>query len=57
MYATQTEIDAHRDQVRARFADQPFDINSNGYGLHVRCRKCGTSATRWANQFLHEHTC
>lgn len=55
--ATRREVNAYRDQVRAQHPDQSFDINSNGYGLHVRCRKCGSSATRWADSFLHEHNC
>lgn len=59
MYSTKTvyqsEIDAFRDEVRAKHAGKPFKINSNGLGVHVRCTLCGGATTKWTDEFLHEH--
>ncbi len=44
------------DSMRERAGDR-FDVNSNGYGVHVRCVVCGMTASRWVNEFISEHEC
>lgn len=55
--ATQSEINAYRDAVRAQFQGQPFQIDSNGYGLRAECLLCCESNTRTPEMWMHEHAC
>lgn len=55
--ATQAAVNAYRDEVRATYVSEPFAINSNGYGLHVKCLECNASATRNPEMFIREHMC
>lgn len=54
---TQAEVDAYRDAMRAEFISEPFAINSNRFGLHVRCCECGDSTTRNPEMFIRQHIC
>lgn len=55
--ATQAEVDAYRDATRAAFQGQPFEIESNGYGLRAECVLCNDSATLNPEMWMREHQC
>lgn len=53
--ATQADVDIYRDQIRAEFAGQPFQIDSNGAGLRVECTVCHSSNSDSPVRFLRNH--
>lgn len=55
--ATQAQVHAYRDQVRAQFQGQPFQIDANGYGLRAECLLCNCSATLSPEMWMREHQC
>lgn len=55
--ATQAQVDAHRDATREAFKGQPFEIESNGYGLRVECMLCDCSSTVNPEMWMRNHEC
>lgn len=57
-HATQAQINAHRDAIRAELDGKGFKIDSNAYGLLIRCNTCGDSNTlnpeHWARSHSHD---
>ena len=56
-HATQDQIDAHRDAIRTELDGQGFNINSNGYGLHIQCERCRESNTLNPEMWARNHKC
>lgn len=56
MTTPQQQTNAWRDELRERYIAEPYEINSNGTGIHIRCAECGTTSTN-PETFFHQHLC
>ena len=56
-HATVAQINAYRDEARARFAGMGFRIDSNAYGLRAECERCRNSNTADPERFMRHHAC